>query len=147
MSSLRELRERAQAAEAMRSGGHPAVSSGSFAAVSSPDLSLPPEDGVTCTFEGTGREPTAAVVRNLSAAGFTILCPDPPHRGRLVRIEIDPADHGLHPARIAGKVTWSSATDDDAQAEGFGVHVLHFLSSADERRYHDLLLHQRTRGR
>ncbi len=149
MSTLRKLRSRARTDEARRSGSHPTieVESGPHPIPSGLSPRPPIRTGArTCTFEGTGRSPTAGDLQSLSSGGFAVLTADPPDRGRLVRVEIDPPDSNTFPTRIAGKVTWSSATDTDARAEGFGIHILHFLSSADERRYQDILLSERLRG-
>lgn len=142
ISTLRQLRERAVTDEAGRSGDHATVTSGPHDIISgSHPLPAANEDGrITCTFEATGRPTTVAELRDVDAAGFTVLTPDPPDTGRLVRIEVDPPSSATHPTRMAGKVSWSSSSDASPQAEGFGVQILHFLSSADERRFHELLL-------
>lgn len=140
MSAMRALRSRAVTDEAGRSGGHPTITSGEYDTASGRHPQLARAVGaVTCTFEATGRATTTGEVKGLTSSGFTVLTTDPPDAGRLVRIEIDPAVADTHPTRMAGKVLWSSATDANPRAVGFGVQILHFLSSADERRFGELL--------
>lgn len=146
MNTLKTLRKRAIESEAERSGSHAVVSSDRVATISG-EHSRPhsPPGSMTCIFEGTGYPPTAGDLRNVSSNGFAVLTSVPPAKGRLVRIEIAPPTSADRPTRIAGKVTWSSATDADAKAEGFGIHILHFLSSADEKRYRALVGRAQTR--
>ena len=94
--------------------------------------------GVPAVFTGTGRPPTACDLSNLTATGFAINTDHPPDKDRLVRVEINTADPTQQPLRIAGKVTWSSA-GGKAPSEGFGIRILHFLSSHDEERYRHLV--------
>lgn len=136
MRNLRDLRKRALSANVERSGGHPTVISGPSPTVSGPH---PRPNAVTCTFEATGHAASPGTLRDITPTGFMVATLLPPVAGRLVRVEIDPVAEGVHPARIAGEVLWTSADPDDPRGQGFGLQILHFLSSADERRYLDLL--------
>ncbi len=131
---LKALRDRARAAARAQvaeqlSGPHRAV----------PGPQAAPGRGLSAVFTGTGRPPTRGALRSLGATGFAISTDDPPNKDRLVRIEINDPDPTLQPMRIAGKVTWSSASEGGDGGRGFGIRILHFLSSHDEERYRDLV--------
>ncbi len=130
--------------KALRERARNAARAQSIRRLSSPGSAVPrpraaASPGLNAVFTGTGRPPTRGGLRNLSATGFAISTDDPPSKDRLVRIEINDPDPTLQPLRIAGKVTWSSASGAVDGGDGFGIRILHFLSSHDEERYRDLV--------
>jgi len=100
---------------------------------------------LSVTFYGAGRQAATGTLSDVSAGGLQIRTHVPPEMNRLVRLELH--EQGVRdPLRIAGKVTWSSATDTDTRKAGFGVRIVHFLSAADERRWDTFLEEQRVRN-
>lgn len=141
-ASAKARAEQLRAAERLRRASQPgarapaAAQSGPRAHQMRPArLDTPP---LKVFFYSSGRRDSFGTLIDISQQGLQIRCSDPPEKDRLVRLELVESA-GRSNLRIAGKVTWSNTIPSDGKGIGFGVRVLHFLSAADEQRWHQLM--------